>query len=296
MDSNVEVDECMEIHQCDLCVTFFNSNFELFRHKAGGHMCEFCNFIYWTVKGKENHLRICTDQNVIPVSVLNDKDAEDIVVIDTEKDGNSQEVNENVDSSNVTITLDSEKAVTQPQTVDCDTIHEEFVVNSRPNIQVDFNKVKCDLCDAIFCKKSEHKCEFCNAIYKSVKAKENHLKKSHSFKCPKCDLSFVSKKLCKVHTLNCNHENKCNLCDTSFTYKQLVVHKKAGHKCEFCNAIYKSVKAKENHLKKSHSFKCPKCDLSFVSKKLCTDHRKSHTKQQTFNEKKSQKLRICDEI
>ena len=162
MDSNVEVDECMEIHQCDLCVTFFNSNFELFRHKAGGHMCEFCNFIYWTVKGKENHLRICTDQNVIPVSVLNDKDAEDIVVIDTEKDGNSQEVNENVNSSNVTITLDSEKAVTQPQTVNRDKIHNvtfntNAKVNSRSNTHVDFNKVKCDLCDAIFCKKSEHK-------------------------------------------------------------------------------------------------------------------------------------------
>ena len=443
--------ECMEIHQCDLCDTFFNSKNQLSVHKKGGHMCEFCNFIYWTVEGKENHLKICTDQtlncdpmpqNVIPVSALNDENAEDIVVIDPKEDVNSQEVNENVDSSNVTITLDSEKAVTQPQTVNRDKIHNvtfntNAKVNSRSNTHVDFNKVKCDLCDAIFHstdefnahdqlyvhKKAGHKCEFCNIIYKtvkqkenhlklahsfkcplcdlsfvskkqrkshlhlvshnlpqnvmnvmcalndeeaediavidpekdvnsqeitldsdkeiantkensqpnsqikkfvcglcdtffnsndelnahykerhkcefcnfhysSVKAKENHMKSTHSFKCPKCDLSFVSKNLCRVHTLNCDPVIKCDLCDASFTYKQLVVHKKAGHKCEFCNAIYKSVKAKENHLKKSHSFKCPKCDVTFVSKELLSDHLVSHVNH-SFLLEGSHKCAIC---
>ena len=276
--------ECMEIHQCDLCDTFFNSKNQLSVHKKGGHMCEFCNFIYWTVEGKENHLKICTDQtlncdpmpqNVIPVSALNDENAEDIAVIDPEKDVNSQE-----------ITLDSDKEIANTKE------------NSQPNSQI--KKFVCGLCDTFFNSNDElnahykerHKCEFCNFHYSSVKAKENHMKSTHSFKCPKCDLSFVSKNLCRVHTLNCDPVIKCDLCDASFTYKQLVVHKKAGHKCEFCNAIYKSVKAKENHLKKSHSFKCPKCDVTFVSKELLSDHLVSHVNH-SFLLEGSHKCAIC---
>ena len=67
---------------------------------------------------------------------------------------------------------------------------------------------QCDLCDTFFNSKLElnshkeggHMCEFCNVIYVTVKEKENHLKNAHSFKCPKCDLSFVSKELCTDHT------------------------------------------------------------------------------------------------
>ena len=49
--------ECMEIHSCDLCDTFFNSKKELNSHKEGGHMCEFCDIIYVTVEEKENHFK-----------------------------------------------------------------------------------------------------------------------------------------------------------------------------------------------------------------------------------------------
>merc|ERR1712029_479535 len=64
--------------------------------------------------------------------------------------------------------------------------NEHAKANSRPNSHFDFNKVRCDLCDAIFDsnnesnahdqlyvhKKAGHKCEFCNEIYKSVIGKQ----------------------------------------------------------------------------------------------------------------------------
>merc|ERR1711860_468683 len=103
----------------------------------------------------KSHLVKFVSQNVIPVSALNDKEAEDIVVIDPEKDANHQ--------------------VTQPQTQNHDKIHEEMV-SAKVNSQI--KRFGCGFCDTFFDSntelvahhKEQHKCEFCNFTYKTVRA------------------------------------------------------------------------------------------------------------------------------
>ena len=268
--------ECMEIHSCDLCDTFFNSKLELNSHKEGGHMCEFCNVIYVTVKEKENHLKnahsfkcpkcdlsfaskeLCTDhtkshlvshalpKNVIRVmtrhvSALIDKEDEDILVNDPEEDVNYQENNENVDSSN--ISLVSDRDITQ---------HVWSLMLQNHCVQ-----------------------------HQTLKSEKIH---------DEIINTNVNSQIDKV---------RCELCDTFFnSYGEYFVHKAGGHKCEFCNVIYKTAKAKENHFKSSHSYKCSKCDLSFISKKLCKDHYKLHGNNSAMSDKQkkegSHKCEFCD--
>ena len=48
--------ECMEVYQCDLCPTFFNSKAGLQVHKSKGHLCEYCAESYHSVKEKSKHM------------------------------------------------------------------------------------------------------------------------------------------------------------------------------------------------------------------------------------------------
>ena len=175
-------------------------------------------------------------------------------------------------------------------------------------------KLLCDFCEVAFASKTEldghkksqheiqnnqeekndHKCESCSQEFKSLESKESHTCRGYH-QCNYCESMFLSRQDVNIHMKNEHakansrpnshfdfNKVRCDLCDAIFdsnnlsnAHAQLYVHKKAGHKCEFCNEIYKSVKGKENHMKSAHSFKCPICDLYFVSKKLCTDHMKN---------------------
>ena len=57
MEPKSDDSECMEIHQCDLCETFFTTASELCEHKKKGHMCEFCDKTYNTVSEKQGHMK-----------------------------------------------------------------------------------------------------------------------------------------------------------------------------------------------------------------------------------------------
>ena len=232
MDSSVEVDEKLEANICPFCTKAFNSSLQLLKHVVYKHNCLECT-------------KTCQHKAVI-------NQADEPIV---------------------------KSEITSPENIKIEIVNEpsEEIVNT---VQICDDNENLRIQDENVLIKSE----FVNPIDEKniVESPENS-----NFLRVRTDL-FSD----QVHTLNCDPVIKCDLCDASFTYKQLVVHKKAGHKCEFCNAIYKSVKAKENHLKKSHSFKCPKCDVTFVSKELLSDHLVSHVNH-SFLLEGSHKCAIC---
>ena len=71
-----------------------------------------------------------------------------------------------------------------------------------------------------------------------------------------------------VHKMNSQIKRfGCGFCDTFFdSNTELVAHHKEQHKCEFCNFTYKTIKAKQKHLKSLHLLKCCECGLYYTTK------------------------------
>ena len=128
-----------------------------------------------------------------------------------------------------------------------------------------------------------HRCEFCSKLFRSVKAKLNHISYRHNFQCHMCAKTFSFKKDLKHH--ECQPEEnrvilkqksnlkrvelyQCELCPKIYISKTgLKKHKRKKHQCEICSLTYRSVQEKLKHECDIDSdYYCLYCQTSFCSK------------------------------
>ena len=113
--------------------------------------------------------------------------------------------------------------------------------------------------------KKYKKCQFCSKMFRSAKAKLDHISDRHNFQCQKCAKTFSFKKDFEYH--ECQPE-ECGLCPKAFiTRAGLKKHKRKEHRCEICGITYESVQEKLKHESDIESdYYCFYCQTSFCSK------------------------------
>ena len=164
--------ECMEVHQCDLCDTFYASKEELEVHKEGGHRCEHCDTIYNTAKEKKNHM-------VCPWILQQNSNCEPEM----------NQVVRSCQNSNLSKSTQTPSAILKPNETAkryiCDICHHHRI-SQRPNKNVtQSNRVKP--------KKRTRK-------NKQTKPEIDLNKlKPHLHACDKCEKSFFTKEKLKDH-------------------------------------------------------------------------------------------------
>ena len=118
------------------------------------------------------------------------------------------------------------------------------------NTDYDFAEIKCDY----FCNK-------CNEDFSSLIALKKHMVELHNIVDPHSHLNSTlnSKSLIKKHS---NKKKQGHTIDS----KEKMLIDKAKVKCKYCEIVFNSFGALNDHVKIYHGYKCEKCSEMFPSK------------------------------
>ncbi len=109
-------------------------------------------------------------------------------------------------------------------------------------------------------------CPHCGKMINRGYQYTEHIKTVHEndrpYKCTECSKAFGTEHCMRNHILQVHRRMKCKICDkeicSKFWYKRHMskVHgvvPEDSHQCDFCTAVFDTVKAKAAHMKKQHS-------------------------------------------